>query len=141
MTVHSKLVDGLTNETISPATANLQREIRQILQAIQEGGGSGGSLAGVAPAYNILAGPYQVTVTTTSKKLSELGVVWKSGLRRVTLIPAGTNIYWANGGKAKSGVNLLPLAALEIDCSKAVIEKFEFVMSSSTQTISVIQEG
>lgn len=36
MTQHSKLVDGLTNETISPATANLQREIREILQATRE---------------------------------------------------------------------------------------------------------
>lgn len=135
------LSDGLTRKRISPATANLQREIREVLKAIQEGGRSGGSLAGVAPEYNILAGPNQVTVTTTSKKLSELGIVWKNGLRRVTLIPEGTNIYWANGGKAKSGVNLLPLAALEIDCNKTVIEKFEFVMSSSIQSLTVIQEG
>ena len=135
------LSDGLTRKRISPASENLQREIRQILQAIQEGGGSGGSLEGVAPAYNILTGPNQVTVTTTSKTLKDLGITWKGNLRRVTLIPEGTNIYWANGGTAKSGVNLLPLAALEIDCSKAVIEKFEFVMSSSTQSLTVIQEG
>lgn len=38
MTQHSKLVDGLTNETISPATANLQREIRSILQEIRDEG-------------------------------------------------------------------------------------------------------
>lgn len=39
MAQHSKLVDGLTNETISPATANLQREIRAILQEILESEG------------------------------------------------------------------------------------------------------
>lgn len=39
MTTHAKLVDGLTNETISPATANLQRELRQILQQILEADG------------------------------------------------------------------------------------------------------
>ena len=38
MTQHSKLVDGLTNKTISPATANLQREIRQILEQILDEG-------------------------------------------------------------------------------------------------------
>ena len=36
MTQHSKLVDGLTNKTISPATENLQREIREILKATRE---------------------------------------------------------------------------------------------------------
>ena len=36
MTQHSKLVDGLTNATISPATENLQREIRQVLEATKE---------------------------------------------------------------------------------------------------------
>lgn len=135
------LSDGLSRERISPATANLQREIREVLKAIQEGGGSGGSLTGVVPEYNILAGPNQVTVTTTSKKLSELGIVWKSGLRRITIIPQGTNIYWSLGGKAKSGVNLLPLAALEIDINKATAEKLQFVMSSSTQNMTIVQEG
>ena len=142
MTVHSKLVDGLTNETISPATANLQREIRQILQQIKESGGGGASAAsGSPPEFNILAGPDQVTVTTTSKKLKDLGIVWKTDLRRVTLIPANTNIYWANGGKAKSGVNLFPIAAIAIDVSKAVIEKVQFMTSSTTVAMTVIQEG
>ena len=123
MTVHSKLVDGLTNATISPATENLQREIRQILQAIQEGSGSGGSLAG-SDTYSIIAGPDQVVVTTTSKKLKDLGIVFKGNVKRVTLIPEGTNIYWSGEGKAKSGTNLLPLAAIELDVNKTKIEKF-----------------
>ena len=38
MTQHSKLVDGLTNATISPATANLQREIREVLQELLDEG-------------------------------------------------------------------------------------------------------
>lgn len=38
MASHVKLVDGLTNKTISPATANLQREIRTILQEIRDEG-------------------------------------------------------------------------------------------------------
>lgn len=138
------LSDGLTRGRISPATANIQREIRAILQEIRDSGGQSSGVSagsGAPPEYNILAGPDEVTVTTTSKKLKDLGITWKSGLRRVTLIPANTNIYWSIGGKAKSGVNLFPIAALEMDISKDVAEKIQLVTSSSTVAMTVIQEG
>jgi len=138
------LSDGLTGKRISPATENLQRELRSILQEIRDSGGQSGSSSagsGAPPEYNILAGPDQVTVTTTSKKLKDLGIVWKNGLRRLTLIPANTNIYWSIGGKAKSGVNLFPIAALEIDIDKVTAEKIQLVTSSSTVDMTVVQEG
>ncbi|KKN71213.1 hypothetical protein LCGC14_0422560 [marine sediment metagenome] len=124
--------DGLTRERISPATANLQRELRDLLQTIQEGS---------AGAYSILAGPDQVIITTTSAKLNTLGIVFKDDLRRLTIIPEGTNIYWSLGGTAKSGINLLPLASLELDIVKSLAEKLEFVMSTSTENLTIVQEG
>ena len=126
------LSDGLTRKRISPATETLQREIREILKAIKESGGG---------AYSILAGPDQVTITTTSTKLSTLGIVFKDGLRRLTIIPEGTNIYWSLGDTAKSGINLLPLAPLELDIVKSLAEKLEFVMSTSTENLTIVQEG
>ncbi len=126
------LSDGLTRKRISPATETLQREIREILKATKESGGG---------AYSILAGPDQVTITTTSTKLSTLGIVFKDGLRRLTIIPEGTNIYWSLGDTAKSGINLLPLASLELDIVKSLAEKLEFVMSTSTENLTIVQEG
>ena len=126
------LSDGLTRKRISPATETLQREIREILKATKESGGG---------AYSILAGPDQVTITTTSTKLSTLGIVFKDDLRRLTIIPEGTNIYWSLGDTAKSGINLLPLASLELDIVKSLAEKLEFVMSTSTENLTIVQEG
>jgi len=56
------------------------------------------------------------------------------------LIPANTGIFWGRGG-AVANTNPLPTAGVEIVCSKTTISTYEFVVSSGTIKLQVVQEG
>lgn len=89
---------------------------------------------------DLLAGPEEVTVTTSTSTLTELELTLNDNLKKITLIPASSGIYWANGS-ATAGTNLLPAIGVEIICSKTIISAYEFVVSSGTIKLQVIQEG
>lgn len=90
--------------------------------------------------YDLLAGPNEVTVTTSSLTLAELGLTPNASLRRITIMPKSSGIYWANGA-ATAGVNPIPMPGLEIDCTATSIGTREFIVASGTITMEVTQEG
>ena len=92
-----------------------------------------------AQILNLLAGPDEITVTTTSQPLEDMGITLNSNLKRITLIPAGTGIFWADG-TAIGGVNPFPSGGMEIECTSDKIATREFITSAGTVKMSVIQE-
>lgn len=91
-------------------------------------------------SMDMLAGPYEVEVTTESKSLEELGITLHNNLEYLTLIPAGVGIFWADG-EATTGINPFPSSGAEIKIVKEAASTREFVTTSGTIKMQVIQEG
>ena len=115
---------------INPASEELQMAI---LQAVRQSSGEGAG-------YNLLSGPDEVTVTTASHTLGELGISWNAGVKRVTLIPEAIGISWARG-VAVSGINPFPWAAIEMDITYDRVKDLEFITASGIVAMTVVQEG
>lgn len=89
---------------------------------------------------NLLAGPNEVEVTNESKTLEELGITLHDDLRCLTLIPVDVGIFWASGA-AMAGANLFPSSGAAISIIKATASTLEFIVSSGTIKMQVVQEG
>lgn len=90
--------------------------------------------------YTTFIGPDEIEVVTTSKTLEELGVTLYDDLRCLTLIPISAGIFWADG-EATAGVNPFPLKGAEMKIAKTLAATREFIVSSGTIKMQVIQEG
>ena len=123
---------GSTRKRIDPATEDLQRDIEETLEEIKT------NVEGNSP--DLLDGPQYVTVNTVSKTLEGLGITLQDNVKRVTIIPDGTGIYWADGTASSSSAPF-PVGGLEIYCRKASIQGHEFVTASGTVNMQVLQEG
>ena len=92
--------------------------------------------------FNFIAGPIEVTVSTSSQTLAELGVTLDEATKRITLISQNMEqISWAYDTPAIDGTNKLPgLGLIEIDIDNNSGSKLEFIATGSI-VMSVVQEG
>lgn len=97
----------------------------------------------LAPRYHLLAGPDEITITGTSKTLTELGITFDESLLRLTLLSSNLgSVSWANGKPAVAGVNTFPdLAGVEIDGQAGAFGALEFITDGAEVKVSVVQEG
>ena len=84
----------------------------------------------------------RVSVDGVSKTLPTLlGVDLNTGLSKLTLVPAGSGIFWALGEAAASGGPWLPDGGAELAIDKATADTLQFVTAGGTIDMLVIQEG
>ncbi len=117
-------------ETIDPATADLQREVRELLEHIKTSNAE----------LDLLAGPDVAIVNATSTTLHDLGVEIEPNIRRIILIPHATAIFWADGTATTGSTDMLT-TQIELNVSFDTISTREFIVASGTINLYVIQEG
>lgn len=126
-------VDLITVE-VSTAVSNLKAEVSDAISNLKSALIAHGDIG-------LISGPETVAVDSDTQTLSELGIALDANIRRITLIPENSGISWADGA-ATAGVNPLPNAVTQIDCTRAQILTREFVCpAASTYDMQVIQEG
>ncbi|GAG45163.1 unnamed protein product [marine sediment metagenome] len=97
----------------------------------------------LAPRYHLLAGPDEITVTGTSKTLTELGIVFDDSILRLTLLSSNLwLVSWANGEPAVAGINNFPgIVGIELNGAEGAFEALRFITNGTEVKVSVVQEG
>ena len=91
-------------------------------------------------ALNLLSGPNYISVDTVSKTLVTLGITLNDNVKKVTLVPDGSGIFWKDGTVTVNDAPL-PVGGVEITCRKNSIATREFIVASGTVKMQVVQEG
>ena len=98
-------------------------------------------------AYDVLAGPTEVSVTTTTATLAALlaaaspAGALDDGLHVLTLIIQGAGVAWANGAAAVAATNDLSAGTHELRIQADNAALLQFICASGTVKMSVVQEG
>ena len=82
-----------------------------------------------------------VDATAGGQSLEQLlGSALHDRLKRLTLLPAASGIFWALGAADSSGP-WLPAGGVELPCEKDEADQLRFITASGTVDLMVVEEG
>jgi len=89
-----------------------------------------------------LAGPDYVSVTDASKTLATLlGTALQTNVKRITLVPDSSGIFWIAGTAVAATSAPLPSSGVELSVRKTYADTLQFITASGTVKMQIIQEG